>query len=184
MSFIPVDLSIYYNNNGIKYSTEKSCNFTGFGSSFPGDQLPQGNININDIPFIFPSSQSQFNNIEFNKQKVSVPKNSHSGLHILGASDNGSFFESLHLYNDNFFEDSIILSLTEWVSISPKYNELEAFRCNYLCSLQGQVHTVKPVIWHQIIHLKRPTIFNSIMFPDNPCMHVFSLTLESGECIS
>jgi hypothetical protein len=177
-NFLKVDLTEYYNNSGINFPEATDANFTHFGASYPGEGLPMENeIIVESIPFLFPYS-SIYNNIEFEKQKILLPLSKYKALYVLGSSDNGSFTEQIDLYNQGEFLTSCQLSLTDWVSNFPEYSEIEAYRCNCLVSNGRQVNSLQPVIWLQKVLLDQNNAFNEVRLPDNPCMHVFSITLE------
>ncbi|WP_339298192.1 hypothetical protein MKY92_26365 [Paenibacillus sp. FSL R5-0623] len=178
--YCPLPLEEHYNNNGFSYlDTNQIGNFTTFGSSYPGDELPdQENVQWRDVPFHFPLRRQAFNNIELDRQRIPVPLDLYSTLYILGAADNGSYHEFIDFERAGERMGRASLDLTNWTETSPHYNEEIMFQCSGMCTQKGILLTSKqPIIWFQQITLEEPISFDKILLPDNPCMHIFALTL-------
>ena len=179
--YYPVPLSHNYNNNGFSYALEQRIgNFTTFGSSYPGDEIPdQTDIRIEDIPFLFPDTGSTFNNIELENQQLSIPENHYTAMSILGAADNGSYEEEVQYYLNNTLVHQMPLALTNWTDHIPKYNEKVVYRCSGIYTQKGALLTTKQTtIWLQTLLFEHPIHINTIVLPDNPCMHIFAITLK------
>lgn len=181
--YYPLPLSTYYNNNGFSYELEQRIgNFTTFGSAYPGDEIPdQTDVIIEDIPFLFPDAQATFNNIELENQQLDIPADHYTAMFILGAADNGSYEEQMEYYFDDTLVDQTPLALTNWTDHMPKYQEKVVYRCSGIYTQKGALLTSKQTtIWLQTLWFEHPIYMNTIVLPDNPCMHIFSMTLKKG----
>ncbi len=179
--YYPLPLADYYNNNGFSYDLEQQIgNFTTFGSSYPGDEIPdQKDLIIEDIPFLFPEAKSTFNNIELENQRLSVPEHHYTAMFILGAADNGSYDENVEYHLNDTLVHQMPLALTNWTDQMPKYNEKVVYRCSGIYTQKGSLLTSKQTtIWLQTIQFEHPIHINAIVLPDNPCMHLFAITLK------
>lgn len=174
----------YYNNKGFTYLTEQSeqriGNFTTFGSSYPGEELPdQTSVMIEQIPFLFPDAQSVVNNIELENQSLGVPHHRYTGMYVLGAADNGSYEEDIQYFSNHTLMSTVSLNLTNWTDEHSRYHEQVAFRCSGICTQKGSLLTSKPTtIWLQRLLFEHAIDIDTIVLPDNPCMHIFSITLQ------
>ncbi|MNI68736.1 hypothetical protein D3C73_1244460 [compost metagenome] len=178
-----MELNSHFNNIGFSYP-DMHGNFTGFGSSYPGDQLPCPDdyiVNVSGIPFFLYNVKGCSNNIEFAGQTIKVPPAKYSALHVLGSSDNGSFSEYLRFYLEGNPVGRYKLELSNWVAGVPAYHEQEAYRCTALCAGPKIIETVKPAVWQQTIRFLQPIALDELVLPDNMCMHLFSLTLEGTD---
>ncbi|KAF6569863.1 hypothetical protein JDW19_21495 [Paenibacillus polymyxa] len=183
MEYFTVDLSPYYNNIGCSYPNAQG-DFTGFGSSYPGEQFPQLDKHVFEVqsfPFILFARERQPNNVEFFSQRIAVPQRVYNAMNVLGASDNGSFYEYITFYRLGEATAKYRLGLSDWIADSPRFEEKEGLRCTGLCRSDKMINTLNPVIWMQVIRFQSPLVFDEILLPDNMCMHMFSLTLEGGE---
>ncbi|WP_028595944.1 hypothetical protein [Paenibacillus assamensis] len=180
MDYYKINLNSYYNNNAFTYEESSSKgDLTSFGSSYPAEYLPnEHEITVNGIPFIFPTKENKFNNIELENQSIIVPDDSYSTIYILGSSENGSYKEYMELRQNNDLKSRNIFALTDWISNYPMFMEQVAFECGYVHTKDSSIHSLKPKIWIQTLHLDPATEFNTIRLPDNPCIHIFSLTLQ------
>lgn len=179
--YYPLRLSDDYNNNGFSYELEQRIgNFTTFGSSYPGDEIPdQTDLIIEGVPFLFPDAKSTFNNIELENQRLSIPENDYTAMFILGAADNGSYDEEIQYHFNNTLVYQMPLALTNWTDHMPKYNEKVVYRCSGIYTQQGALLTSKQTtIWLQTLVFEHPIHMNTIVLPDNPCMHLFAITLK------
>lgn len=182
--YYPLPLSTYYNNNGFSYELEQRIgNFTTFGSSYPGDEIPkQTDVIIEEIPFLFPDAQSTFNNLELENQQLDIPADYYTAMFILGAADNGSYQEDIEYYLNDTLVEQTSLALTNWTDHMPKYQEQVVYRCSGIYTQKGALLTSKQTtIWLQTLSFEHPLHMNRIVLPDNPCMHIFSITLQKGE---
>ncbi|MET8830689.1 hypothetical protein ABZX40_10820 [Streptomyces sp. NPDC004610] len=55
---VPVPLDAYFDNDGIDTAGAHGGNFDGSGYPFPGEELPEGPIEADGVPFLFPSAEA------------------------------------------------------------------------------------------------------------------------------
>lgn len=181
--FTIVPLENYFNNSGISFKNSyEHGDFSGAGSSYPAEDLPESNslINVEEIPFKFPSKvRYDKNNMEFAEQIIDIEPNYYRCIHILGAADNGSFIEPIELITERN-KIQVLIGLTDWISKQPTFNEKIAFRCKGAHSKRsGYIEAIDTTIWYQKIEiLKYGNEISKLVFIDNPGMHIFALTLE------
>ena len=72
---VPVPLDGLYDNDGIDTAPARGGDFDGSGYTFPGEELPTGRIEVDGIPFLFPSSAAGAkNNVVAMGQRVELPQ--------------------------------------------------------------------------------------------------------------
>jgi|SRR5699024_6366042 len=177
----PIVLNPWYNNKGISsIDNLNDADFTGFGSSFLSEQLPVSgsSINIFGVPFIFPDKEKgKLDNMACMNQEITVKKDRYLKIHVLGASENGSFKEPIKLSGDSIYESW--LGLTDWIETQPQFNNKKALTCNGLNSNRsGLTKSVSTNIWYAKIEIDETGIYDKVLFVDNPSMHIFCLTFE------
>ena len=182
-NFVTLNLEEYFCNKGFSFSNRMDeANFTGIGSSYPAELMPQSEvIDINNIPFIFPTNNSKFDNMEFNRQVIKFEHDSYESIHFLGAADNGSFEEELILSDGDNYK-TVTLGFTNWLEQNPIFGEEVAINFQYMHTKSGKkIEELSPKIWFNKVEIQQSTsvpFFNSITFPDNPGMHIFGITLK------
>lgn len=193
MSHVIIPLEDHFNNAGISFS--ESCHrgdFDGLGNSFPAEELPAfgKKVEFNGTPFLFPcKSDGTPDNMALEGQQIVVPLARYQALMVLGASDSAR-------YADGAFEDHIYfcsrdkrqarrLSLKDWICIAEqRAGGREALRCPFMNTPSSQIsrsekgYETLPTLWLEEIALDARDYLCSIIFPDNPCMHIFAMTLR------
>jgi len=72
---VPVPLDGLYDNDGIDTASARGGDFDGSGYTFPGEELPTGRVEVDGIPFLFPSSvASAKNNVVAMGQRIELPQ--------------------------------------------------------------------------------------------------------------
>lgn len=203
LSFHILDLSPYFNNRGIAADRPKGpdADLDGCGAAYRVDSLPEPNsvIPLNGVRFLFPGiGHPSGDNLVPMGQCLSVPANRYIELHVLGASEWGSFEEEILLRYEDGSGESALLGLTDSLSeTGPLFGEKTGIRCKvgipdefipllfYLGLDQTSEHTkeleLDGTLWHQVVALDPHKILTSIRLPDNPSMHLFALTLQLAE---
>lgn len=193
MSYVMVPLEDHFNNTGISFS--ESCHlgdFDDLGNSFPAEELPAfgTKVEFNGTPFLFPhKNDGAPDNMALEGQQLVVPNAKYQTLTVLGASDSAR-------YADGAFEDYIYfcsrdkrqarrLCLKDWICIAEqRAGGREALRCPFMNTPNGQIsrsekgYDTLPTLWLEEIALDTRDCLFSIIFPDNPCMHIFAMTLR------
>ena len=193
MQHYPLNLSRYLNNDGISFETDvEDGNFDGLGNTYPAEKLPASKriTNICGTPMLFPDkSDGAFNNIALEAQQIVVSSSSYSTLAVIGASDSGRYVDGgyqdliVFSYRENI-EESAKLRLKDWVCIEDQRpGGYEALRCPYMhcstgrCALSERGYETYPTLWYEEIEIDESKTLERIHLPDNPCMHIFSMTL-------
>ncbi|MCP3660221.1 MAG: DegT/DnrJ/EryC1/StrS family aminotransferase [Bacteroidetes bacterium] len=138
--FYPINLSEYFNNDGISYDNLKcDGSFDGHGATYPAEEFPESNsvIKIDKIPFFSPHKEAGFkNNLVLQEQIFVLPKSYYKALYVIGATEGekgNSWNEKLYI---KFYDNStkvVHLGLSNWL-LYPIYNEKLAFLFSHLHS--------------------------------------------------
>ncbi|MCK4258494.1 MAG: hypothetical protein KAX49_05920 [Halanaerobiales bacterium] len=176
-----INLDDYFNADGISYDSNPGNGHFGI-SSFPAELLPESGtiIKIHDVPFLFPLKEDDYNNnIECNNQKITIHEGYYSVIHFLGSCDNGSFRERIEVvYEDQ--KEVIRVGFSDWCSSKPLYGESIAFYCDHCHTKKGDNFNNAFAMWFQSVELDDKRIIKEIILPNNPCFHIFAITLSKG----
>ena len=182
-----LNLESFFNNDGISTSKNRTDgDFTGAGNTYPAEDLPPSNsrFECENIPFIFPDkSDGRNNNIALDGQHVPVPEGNFEAIYLLGASDSASLEDTVSLVFADDSRETVFLGLSSWrLCHNLKYGERVAVKCRGYHFPSRHVHTTQIGVdygmWMQRLPVRRPGTLCTIEFPDNPNMHIFSLTLH------
>lgn len=177
--FLIISLEDYYNADAISYDTNRSDGAFGL-TSYPAELLPESNeiVHVNHVPFKFPSKEdTDLNNIECNKQEIRIAKDFYESMHFMAACDNGSFEETIELvYVDEIVKAKLCIS--DWIEYAPLFGEVTAFTCNHLHASDRDLTDLVSRIWVQSIKIDSGKQLHGIKLPDNPCLHLFAITLQ------
>ncbi|MFJ1121942.1 MULTISPECIES: hypothetical protein [Bacillus cereus group] len=178
-NYIKLDFRQQFNNQGFtKTGLEAEGALSFGGSSLPAEYCPKGLFEMEGVPYELFVDEPNGDNIELEGQTIFFGKNMYKKIHILGASNNGDFYESIQLVNDDQFIASYRVHLTDFVSREPKFGNRLAVEFPYINNKIGELKQFIPKIWCDSITFDQPLEFNCIKFGDNPSMHIFSITLE------
>ncbi|MCX4820829.1 alpha-L-fucosidase [Streptomyces sp. NBC_01142] len=85
---VPVPLERWFDNDGIDTADARGGNFDGSGHTFPGEELPVGQTEIDGIAYLFPAATAGAkNNIVALGQRIDLPRGRYlSGLFLLADS--------------------------------------------------------------------------------------------------
>jgi len=190
--FKVLDLSPYFNNDGISWDTDRSDGDFGYehGMTFPAEELPESNsiVTLCGVDFLFPDkSDGAKNNMVLEGQTVPVPVGRYSEVYILGASDWGSFEEKVVLLYSDGGREEVTLGLTECFAHGRlRFGEKEAIVCTGYHFPDADVHSPRGNtscgIWLQTLKVDPERELEAIQFGDNPSMHIFAITLRSAVC--
>jgi hypothetical protein len=138
-AFYPINLSEFFNNDGISYDGIKSDGaFDEKGATYPAEELPASNsvISLDGIPFLFPSKENGCKNNMVLSNNISIPilENHYEYLYILGAigGTRGEICgqEMIVVFNDNS-EEFIYFRLSNWL-LDPEFRERTGFVCSHI----------------------------------------------------
>jgi alpha-L-fucosidase 2 len=191
MSFVLLDLHPLFNNDGISWDhCLEDGDFDGEGGTYPAESLPPSNslCGCQDIPFFFPSKEDgALNNVALEGQRLAFPAGRYHSLYLLGAADSGYFAEWLEVEEEDGRSRCCRLELSSWHGFEgPRFNERPGLVCSgYHSGDLGDTHSDGRVqrevwMWVQCIALEPRRPLRALIFPDNPCLHLFAATLEQG----
>ena len=182
-----IDLFSYFNNDGISYDTDRSNgDFDGNGKTFPAEDLPDSRsvVSYYGVDFLFPDkSDGKMNNITLEHQSIHVPPGNYQKIYVLGVSEGGSFEESVMLRYADHGSERAALGLSSWhrgykliygESIAIRSFGLHAHGKEFLTDELGVIYG----IWFQSLRVDPQRKLVEIGLPDNPCMHIFAMTLR------
>lgn len=177
--YLSLNLRDYFNADAISYDNDRSDGAFSL-TTYPAEELPESNtiITFNQIPIKFPSKEAgDLNNIECDRQVISIPKNYYQSMYILAACDNGSFEETIEL----LYENRIVpanLSVSDWIASSPLFGEMTVLTCDHVHSPNRDILNLVVKIYLQSVKVDPQTPLIGVKLPDNPCVHLFAVTLE------
>ncbi|MGQ4390154.1 alpha-L-fucosidase [Streptomyces sp. SAS_270] len=88
---VPVPLDALFDNDAIDTATGRGGDFDGSGYTFPGEELPAGRVEVDGVPFLFPSSAAGAkNNVVALGQRVDLPKGRYLSAVFLTAGSYGN----------------------------------------------------------------------------------------------
>jgi predicted esterase len=156
------------------------------GSTFPAENLPASGTKfmLDGVWYLFPSKEpGDVNNVACNGQRIAVPPGRYRALHVVGASENGSFRAPLKLIYEEG-PDEAELALTDWCQDS-QFGESVAFEASHrytYSELWGRVvqDKAKPHLFVQTIALDPEQTLKSIGLPYKRRMHLFAATLDAA----
>ena len=86
----PVPLDSLFDNDGIDTATARGGDFDGSGYTFPGEELPPGRVEVDGVPFDFPSSAAGArNNLVALGQRIELPRGRYLSAAFLTAGSYG-----------------------------------------------------------------------------------------------
>ena len=87
---VPVPLDSLFDNDGIDTATARGGDFDGSGYTFPGEELPPGRVEVDGVPFDFPSSAAGArNNLVALGQRIELPRGRYLSAAFLTAGSYG-----------------------------------------------------------------------------------------------
>ncbi|NUP17429.1 MAG: alpha-L-fucosidase [Streptomyces sp.] len=88
---IPVRLDSLFDNDGIDTTTARGGDFDGSGYTFPGEELQVGMVEVDGVPFLFPSSVAGArNNVVALGQRIELPQGHYQSALFLTAGSYGN----------------------------------------------------------------------------------------------
>ncbi|SDW03574.1 hypothetical protein SAMN05444487_101145 [Marininema mesophilum] len=179
----PLDITPYINNRGITQANiDHHLGFISVGGcSFPLEEVPiETGLICEEIPFLF-SRTDEGDNIELEGQTLSFAQVLAGQVHILGVSTNGNFFDRVQFFREGKLVRVSRLALTNFIEREPFFPQNRvALQFTHVNTRVGPKDTFKPILWHTSLDLEGEFSIDTICFEDNPSMHIFAITIESG----
>ncbi|HEY1354080.1 MAG TPA: hypothetical protein VGF67_31095 [Ktedonobacteraceae bacterium] len=180
--FVVLDLSAYWNNDGISYAHNRADGwFNVWGNTFPAEALPASGsmVQVAGVPFRFPRKEDgQQNNVCCCGQIVPVPPACYDWIYVLAASERRAE-DLVYLHYASGGGDYEWLRISDfWPETAARFGEIEAFRAPALHYPRHTQDNMRPVIWCQRIPVTRQQEpLTRLCFPENIAIHLFALTL-------
>lgn len=176
--YVCLDLRPYVNNRGIT-SLEDCHNgaLSQGGSSLPLEQLPETSpFVIDSVPFIW-SKTERYDNIELAGQAITLEPMEVRGIHILGVSNNGNYFDRIAFLRNGAVVHRDFLFFSDFISPNAMFRERCALQMDYAHTRVGKYDAVQPKIWMDHLSFQKPCELDTICLEDNVAMHIFAITL-------
>ncbi|MBY7142467.1 hypothetical protein KFZ56_05110 [Virgibacillus sp. NKC19-3] len=176
-----LDLSDVLNHKACSFKGSEEIGYlTILGSSIPEELMPLKQVfEYESIPF-FMAKQNIWDNVELAGQRIFLPEINASAIHIIGTSDNTDMEEDVEIYYKKSLIHSIPLKLN-YFGNNPSNSDNECFiQLPFLYSKSIVNTKVQPCIWYTRLILPEPSLIDSILLGENPCMHIFSITVEKA----
>ena len=183
--FATVNLTPYYNNDGISSQANLDDGNFSEGILYPAESLPESEavFLLDGIPFVFPPKEDdQLNDLSCRGQTIDLPDQPAAALYFLGASD-GRLAPSQHhhttvtlRYVDGVTE-SHQLWLTPWSDSEPQYGNRLAVRTEGF-HVQNRVQVAgSRSVFLAGVYPKRTAALERIQLGHDEPIHIFALTL-------
>ncbi|MER7176834.1 alpha-L-fucosidase [Streptomyces mesophilus] len=177
---VPVALDAHFDNDGIDTAAARGGDFDGSGYTFPGEELPAGRIEVDGIPFAFPSSTAgAANNIVARGTRIDLPRGRYLSAHFLAAGSYGtaSGKATVHYADGSTSQGS--LSAADWYAGGGLLGAPYRYRPDGTKDAHRVVIDATE-IWldpaREAIALTLPDLGPAE--PDSTALHVFALTLQ------
>lgn len=153
--------------------------FTVGGASYPSASFPEGGLRVREVPFILADTDGRRPNVvTFLGQTIPVPTGVYGVIHVLGASENGDFFDYVGIAGAGGERvQRFRIDLSDWIRATPSFGNEPAIVCPVLHT-RGGVAPMAVTVWYAHAGIPGDLVVSELILPDNPCMHAFSLTLE------
>jgi hypothetical protein len=182
--FVALDLAAAFNNDAFSTPSQPlKGNFDSrsgvLGATYPAERAPGPlePIEVGGVPFLFPPTDREANNVAFMGQRLDVPPGAYDALHLLGVSEQGNYQGVLRLVYEDGVIDEVTLGLSDWCQ-TPRYGEEIAFEFAQRRGAGGAVERITCRILQQRVPLRGEGRLVRIELPDRETMHLFSLTLS------
>ncbi len=181
--FSGLDLNEVFNNDAFsdaRYPAKGNFDSRSgaLGATYPAERAPDPLMvaELAGVPFMFPPTLDEANNVALFGQSVHLPAGNYTRLHVLGSSEQGNYEAAAVLHYEDGNE-SVALGLSDWCQL-PRYGEEIAIEFAQRRGASGAVERITCRILAQSLALDPARVLTGITFPDRETMHVFALTLE------
>jgi hypothetical protein len=183
-AFVALDLTDAFNNDAFSSPSQPlKGNFDSrsgvLGATYPAERAPAPleRVEVGGVPFLFPPTDADANNVALLGQRLGVPPARYDELHLLGVSEQGNYQAPLRLVYDDGTTDEVTLGLSDWCQ-APRYDETIAFEFAQRRGAGGAVERITCRILWQRVPLRPDAGLERIELPDRETMHLFALTLQ------
>ena len=178
-----INIDRFYNNKGLANDLDYiNASLSLVGSSLPKDEIPLNKLfYINNYPYLI-SENDLGDNIVLEGQELNLQKNYYaSAISFIGCSVYGDYYDYIHLYDNETLVKSIKIALTDCNSVSAQFGNEQVFKLPYFYNKnsEGRKYNSTPIIWSHTINFNETIKFNKMIVEDNPCIHIFSITVRN-----
>ncbi|MEV3856339.1 alpha-L-fucosidase [Streptomyces sp. NPDC050095] len=114
---VPVPLDAYFDNDGLDTAAARGGSFDGSGYTFPGEELPAGRLEVDGVPYAFPSSAAGAkNNVVALGQRIDLPEGRYLSALFLAAGSYGNASGQATVHYADGSTQSAGLSAPDWYS--------------------------------------------------------------------
>lgn len=175
--FYQLDLKQYFNSKGItnlKDATEGSLD------EFAQLSLPmhhfQDIMYHEGIPFNLELN-STYDNLSVEREtRITFQRNYYTDLYVLGACNNGNFFNEIKFYEGDKLAFSQKIHLSDIMEDIPYKENKKFLDSPYVHSPNGYMY-IKTSLWVEHLKFKEKTVIDSLILEENPFVHIFAITL-------
>ncbi|MBA2668003.1 MAG: hypothetical protein H0U69_13325 [Trueperaceae bacterium] len=182
--FVALDLERAFNNDAFSSPSQPlKGNFDSrsgvLGATYPAERAPASleRIELGGVPFLFPPTDADANNVAFHGQRLEVPPGHYDELHLLGVSEQGNYQDTVRLVYEDGSVDEIPLGLSDWCQ-TPRYGEAIAFAFEQRRGAGGAIERITCRILVQLLPVRADSSLLRVDLPDRETMHLFALTLR------
>ncbi|HZW28421.1 MAG TPA: hypothetical protein VFF08_08180 [Trueperaceae bacterium] len=183
--YVAVDLTPAFNADAFSLpSRPQRGNFDNrsgvYGATFPAELAPAASSRFEaaGVPFLFPPTDSELNNVVMLGQRLEVPAGRYAALHLLGSSDQGNYRSEATLVYEDGSSQTVTVGLSDWCQ-PPRYGETVAVEFAQRRGTSGQVERITCRILHQTVPVDPERVLVRVDLPDRETMHLFALTLAA-----
>lgn len=174
---MPLDLTAQFNNRGLTALGEPG-GFNIWSNTFPAEELPPigSTVRVGGVGFAFPGSGDGGDNVRCRGQRVDVPAGRYEWLYLLGAAERRTEDEVELDFADGRTRRQWLRLSDFWPETPAFFGEVLAFRTEALGYPRHIQRPHAPTIWQQRIPVGGDADLIGVRLPDNPAIHVFSMT--------
>lgn len=179
--FRTVQLHAYADCIGIEPSRRPGAGgFNIWRNTFPAEELPAGGsmVIVGGVPFRFPPADGRRgDNIRCREQRIALPAGRLDWIYVLAAAERRTEDTLSVHYADGSRRQQWLRISDFWPETAPWFGEELAYRTSVLLYPGHAQLGMAPSIWRQRVPVAVPHGAVALVLPDNPAMHIFSLTL-------
>ncbi len=179
---VPVQLSSYFDNDGISSASARGGSFDGSGYTFPAEELPPGGrVTVAGVPYEFPGSAAgSANNVVARGQRIALPPGRYSAAHLLAASSYGDTNGAITAHYADGTTSAATVTVPDWYSggtgaLTPSFRyRPDGARDPH----QVHIYAIQAALdsSREVTGLTLPA--TALPAPERASMHVFALSVQ------
>lgn len=174
--YTTLDLTAHFNNIGVTTHDNKQNGMLSLaGSSLPFEGPFKKNVYYtNGIPFNL-KKEGEFDNISLQSQRIELNSKFLKAIHFVGNSESGSYFDQIFLISEGDIIHKGLISLTDFLSEDSSFNNSLVYRFQ---TVHNRPSHHKGSLWLHSLYLPKTMQVDTLIFEDNPFIHIFAITIE------